>query len=204
MMEAKDQRRSFRISELAYIKYEAISEEEFELGLEHRKLRLGINDGAQAAIVDIDARLGEAMFLLNAEDSKIGRCITLLNDKLSIVAEQLPSLRKTKASLAASEPQTCDVGADGMVFSTDEQLEIGSKLHLQFLLSSDNRYVVTFCQVVRFTDSPNTTKTKFVHGVAVEFLNMPSTQREILIQHMFSRESESLRMRRLEIDELED
>ena len=204
MMEAKEQRRSFRISELAYIKYEAISEEEFELGLEHRKLRLGINDGAQAAIVDIDARLGEAMFLLNAEDSKIGRCITLLNDKLSIVAEQLPSLRKTKASLAASEPQTCDVGADGMVFSTDEQLEIGSKLHLQFLLSSDNRYVETFCQVVRFTDSPNTTKTKFVHGVAVEFLNMPSTQREILIQHMFSRESESLRMRRLEIDELED
>lgn len=202
MMEAKEQRRSFRISELAYIKYEAISEEEFELGLEHRKLRLGINDGAQAAIVDIDARLGEAMFLLNAEDSKIGRCITLLNDKLSIVADQLPSLRKTKASLAASEPQTCDVGADGMVFSTNEQLEIGDKLHLQFLLSSDNRYVETFCQVVRLTDSPNTTKKKFAHGAAVEFLNMPSTQREILIQHMFSRESESLRMRRLEIDEL--
>jgi len=117
------------------------------------------------------------------------------------VAEHLPSLRKTKASLAASEPQTCDVGADGMVFSTNEQLEIDSKLHLQFLLSSDNRYVETFCKVVRLTDSPNTTKTQFAHGVAVEFLNMPSTQREILIQHMFSRESESLRMRRLEIDE---
>jgi hypothetical protein len=201
MMEAKDQRRSFRISELAYVRYETIDEEEFELGLEHRKLRLGINDGAQAAIVDLDARLGEALFLMNTEDSKIGRCIKLLNDKLSIVAEQLPSLRKTKASLAASEPQTCDVGADGMVFSADEQLEVDSKLHLQFLLSSDNRYVETFCKVVRLTDSPNTTKTQFAHGVAVEFLNMPSAQREILIQHMFSRESESLRMRRLEIDE---
>jgi c-di-GMP-binding flagellar brake protein YcgR len=127
----------------------------------------------------------------------------LLSEKLSIVAEQLPSLRKTKASLAASRPQTCDVGADGMVFSSNEKLEEDSKLHLQFLLSSDNRYVETFCRVVRMTESPDTTGQGFQYGIAVEFLNMPSTQREILIQHMFSRESESLRMRRLEIDDLD-
>jgi c-di-GMP-binding flagellar brake protein YcgR len=203
MKEARENRRSFRISEPVYVKYEPISDEEFELGLEHRKLRLGINDGAQAAIVDIDARLGEAMFLLNSENSRIGRCLQLLSDKLSIVAEQLPSLRKTKASLAASEPQTCDVGADGMVFSSNEQLEVDSKLHLQFLLSSDNRYVETFCRVVRMTESPDMTGQGFKYGVGVEFLNMPSTQREILIQHMFNRESESLRMRRLEIDDME-
>jgi hypothetical protein len=204
MMEAKDNRRSFRISEQAYVKYSPISDEDFELGLEHLKLQLGINDDAQAAIVDIDARLGEAMFLLNAENSKIGRCLSLLSEKLSIVAEQLPSLRKTKASLAASKPQTCDVGADGMVFSSNQKFEVDSKLHLQFLLSSDNRYVETFCRVVRLTEPPDTTGQGFQYGIAVEFLNMPSTQREILIQHMFSRESESLRMRRLEIDELQD
>jgi hypothetical protein len=32
---------------------------------------------------------------------------------------------------------------------------------------------------------------------------MPSAQREILIQHMFSRESETLRMRRLKMDAME-
>jgi len=200
MMDAQENRRSFRVSEPVYVRYETINEQEFEQGLEHRKLKLGISDGAQAMLVDIEARLGEALFLLNAEHAKIGRCMTLLNDKLNIVIDQLPSLRETKSSLAKTPPQMCDVGADGMVFSAREELAVDSKLHLQFLLSADNRYVETFCRIVRLTDSPDGSDQDLPYGIAVEFLNMPPSQREILIQHMFSRQSESLRMRRLELD----
>jgi len=200
MMDGQESRRSFRVNESVYLKYDVLSEKEFEQGIEHRKLRLGLSDGAQATLVDIEARLGEAMFLLSAEHAKIGRCMTLLNDKLNIVIDQLPALRETKASLAKSRPQTCDVGADGMVFSSDKALEVDSKLHLQFLLSSDNRYVETFCRVVRVTDSPDDNRDDLPYGIAVEFMNLPPSQREILIQHMFSRESETLRMRRLELD----
>jgi len=199
-MDGQENRRSFRVNESVYLKYDPLSEKEFEQGLEHRKLRLGLSDGAQATLVDIEARLGEAMFLLNAEHAKIGRCMTLLNDKLNIVIDQLPALRQTKASLAKSRPQTCDVGADGMVFSSDKPLEVDSKLHLQFLLSADNRYVETFCRVVRVTDSPDDNRDDLPYGIAVEFMNLPPSQREILIQHMFNRESETLRMRRLELD----
>ncbi len=200
MMDGQENRRSFRVNESVYLKYDVLSEKEFEQGIEHRKLRLGLSDGAQATLVDIEARLGEAMFLLNAEHAKIGRCMTLLNDKLNIVIDQLPALRETKASLAKSRPQTCDVGADGLVFSSDKPLEVDSKLHLQFLLSTDNRYVETFCRVVRVTDSPDDNRDDLPYGIAVEFMNLPPSQREILIQHMFSRESETLRMRRLELD----
>ena len=140
------------------------------------------------------------MYLLSAEHGKIGRCMTLLNDKLNIMIEQLPTLRETKASLAKSLPQTCDIGADGMIFSSKSPLEIGDKLYLQFLLSTDNRYVETFCHVVRLDDPPDTSGQDLPYGVAVEFLNLPPAQREVLIQHMFSRESETLRMRRLEMD----
>jgi len=199
-MDGQENRRSFRVNESVYLKYDVLSEKEFEQGIEHRKLRLGLSDGAQATLVDIEARLGEAMFLLNAEHAKIGRCMTLLNDKLNIVIDQLPALRETKASLAKSRPQTCDVGADGLVFSSDKPLEVDSKLHLQFLLSTDNRYVETFCRVVRVTDSPDDNRDDLPYGIAVEFMNLPPSQREILIQHMFSRESETLRMRRLELD----
>jgi len=199
-MKEHENRRSFRVSESVYVKYETLSEKDFEAGIEHRKLRLGLDDGAQALLVDVEARLGEAMFLLNAEHAKIGRCMTLLNDKLNIVIGQLPALRETKASLAQLPPQTCDVGADGMVFSSKEALKVGAKLHIQFLLSADSRYVETFCRVVRITDSPDDSGQDLPYGIAVEFTNLPPSQREILIQHMFSRESETLRMRRLELD----
>jgi hypothetical protein len=155
-MDGQENRRSFRISESVYVKYELLSDEEFQEGLEHRKLRLGISDGAQAQLVDIEARLGEAMYLLNAEHGKIGRCMTLLNEKLDVVIDQLPSLRETKSSLAKMPPQTCDLGADGMMFSSARKLAVGNKLHLQFLLSTDNRYVETFCRVVRLDDPPDT------------------------------------------------
>jgi hypothetical protein len=183
-----------------YLKYEKLTEDEFEEGIERRKLRLGGDDGAQAKLVDIEARLSEAMFLLNGEQSQMGRCFTLLNDKLNVAIEQLPSLRESKASLARTPPHKCDVGADGMVFSSAEQMQIGDKLSLTFLLSSDNRFVETFCKVVRLTDPTDTSSPEMLYGIAVEFENMPATQREILIQHMFSRESETLRMRRLELD----
>jgi hypothetical protein len=200
MSNGEDNRRSFRVSESVYLKYEKLTEEEFEEGIERRKLRLGGDDGAQAKLVDIEARLSEAMFLLNGEHSQMGRCLTLLNDKLNVAIEQLPSLRESKASLARTPPQNCDVGADGMVFSSAEQMQVDDKLSLTFLLSSDNRFVETFCTVIRLTDPPDTSSPELQYGIAVEFVNMPATQREILIQHMFSRESQTLRMRRLELE----
>lgn len=201
MIETKENRRSFRVSETVYVKFETLSEEEFEQGLEHYKLQLGSSDGAQAKLVDLEARVSEALFLLKAENTKVANILSLLNDKVNVVVEQLPSLRKTKASLAKTKPQDCDVSADGMIFSTDQEVSVGDRLHLQVLLSSDNRYLETFCQVVRVTDPPDSSASGYRFGVGVEFLDMPRAQREILIQYMFSRESESLRIRRLEIDE---
>ncbi|MDH3266877.1 MAG: hypothetical protein OEM25_07930 [Gammaproteobacteria bacterium] len=201
MKDGQENRRSFRISESVYVKYEILTDLEFHEGIEHRKIRLGQDDGAQALLVDIEARLGEAMYMLKAESDHVGRCMTLLNDKLNVVMEQLPGLRQTKASLANSPPLKCDVGADGLVFPAQERLEVDTKLHLQFLLSADNRFVETFCRVVRLTDPPPGNDTeKLPHGIAVEFIGMKQAQREILIQHMFNRESETLRMRRLEIE----
>ncbi len=199
MTNGQDNRRSFRVSESVYLKYEVITDDEFHAGLDHRKLKLGIDDGVQAQIVDLDARLSEVMYRLGAENEYAGKCMTLLNDKLNLVLNQLPGMRKTKASLVKQPPQTCDVGADGMVFAAEQALAVGTKLHLQFLLSTDNRFVETFCHVVRQTDSPSADP-KLPYGVAIEFHGMPASQREILIQHMFNLESETLRMRRLQLD----
>lgn len=188
-------------SDAVYLKYEIISDLDFHDGLEHRKISLGQDDGSQALLVDIEARLGEAMYMLKAESEQIGRCMTLLNDKINVVIEQLPGLRETKASLANSPPLNCDVGADGIVFPASKKLEVDTKLHLQLLLSSDNRYVESFCRVVRVAEPPPGNDIEMLpYGIAVEFIGMKQSQREILIQHMFNRESETLRMRRLQIE----
>lgn len=199
-MNEKENRRSFRILETVYLKYETLTEDEFQGGLERRKLRLGVDDGAQSRLVDIEARLAETMYLLGAENEKAARCITLMNDKLNLVIEQLPALRRTKSALTTEPPQTCELGADGMVFGSPEQIAVGTLIHLQMLLEAGNRYIETFAKVIRLTDPPSSGQSALAHGIAVEFHGMQPAVREILIQHMFSRESETLRMRRLQAE----
>lgn len=200
MNSGRENRRSFRIKETVYLKYEVISDREFHEGLERRKIRLGASSGIRSQILDLDTRLKERLFLLKGESSRIAECLNLLNEKLNTVIEQFPELRETKASLASSEPQTCEVGADGMVFSTDKPYSAGTKLALRFLLAADNRYVETFCSVVRDAEPVEEGNPVRPFYVAVEFQGMKAAQKEILIQHLFDRESETLRMRRLNLD----
>jgi hypothetical protein len=205
MSNGPEKRRSFRVSESVYIRYEVISDEEFRDGLEHRNFRLGNSESAQARLVDIDARLSEAMFRMGGENEQVGRCLTLLNDKINIVMQELPGLRQTRAALASSVPKTCDVGADGVVFPSDKKLQPDTKLSVQMLLAADNRYVESFCRVIRITEPPQGNDPGSTpYGIAVEFHGMKSAQREVLIQHMFNRESETLRMRRLQIEQDDD
>lgn len=198
-MTTQENRRSFRVSESIYIKYDLLTAEEFDAGISHYKVRQGPADGASSMLVDIEARLSEAMFMLKGEHGALGRCITLLNDKLNVVISASTHLRATKADLTKSTPQVCDISADGICFASERPLSVGDKMYLQFLLSTDNRYVDTFCQVTRLTDPPGN-NSAMPYGIVVEFVNMLPALREMLIQHMFGRESETLRMRRLELE----
>ncbi|MEO1244416.1 MAG: hypothetical protein AAFX56_01935 [Pseudomonadota bacterium] len=200
-MTEQENRRSFRIIETVYLNYEVLTEDEFAEGLERRKLRLGIDDGAPSRLIDLEARLSEAMYLLGAEHEKIGRCLVIMNDKINLAIDQLPVLKRTRTALTKQPPQTCEIGADGMAFGTEQALEIGSKLHLQMLFETDNRFIETFCKVVRDADSPSGPDSPLPFGTAIEFHAMQPAVREILIQHMFSKESQSLRMRRLQLEQ---
>lgn len=197
-------RRSFRVSEAVYFKYDILCEIEFAEGLDHRNIRLGIDNGAQSVLTELNSNISQAMFALSAESAQVGRLMTLLNDKINVIVDQLPGLKKAKSLLAKLTPQTCDIAADGMVFPLADSLDIGTKLYVQFLLESDNHYVETFAKVTRVTNSPNGDENGLMFGIAIEFTGMKREQREALIQHMFSRESQTLRLRRLDLEAMQD
>lgn len=204
MSESAANRRSFRIEESVYLRYRVISEEEFDGGLERYRIRSGSSEGMRSKLVDLEARIDESLFLLKAQSGKVAGLLEMLNDKINLIAEQLPSLRETKTALASQEPQVCELSADGMVFGSSNAFAPETKLLLDLLLEADNRYIETFCRVVRLTDAPSSVDPTHAHGVAVEFVGMKPSEKELLIQHLFSRESETLRMRRLKLDAADD
>ncbi len=200
MNEGSEHRRSFRIIESVYLRYEVISDDEFAGGMERRRIRVDNSEGVRSRMIDIDARLDEKLFLLKASSEKVAAILGLLNSKLDLIAEQLPAIRECKTSLAKQLPQVCELSADGMVFGVSKSYAPGTKMVLRLLLESDSRYIETFCRVVRDAEPPAASDQERPFGIAVEFVGMTAAQKEILIQHLFTRESETLRMRRLELD----
>ena len=200
MNDGHDMRRSFRITESVFLKYEVLSDLEFNEGLDHRKIRRGLSEGVNSRLMDIESRFSEALYVLDHESERVTKCLQLLNEKLNTVIDHLPELRKSKSALARQPSQTCEISGEGMAFATDKPLNPGTKIALRFLLASDNRYVETFCRVVRQIDDFDYVDDVRPYAVAVEFHDMIAAQKEILIQHLFNRESETLRMRRLKLE----
>lgn len=196
-------RRSLRITESAFIQYEALDEREFAEGLERRKLRLGKGQGLQSTLIDINAQLDEQLFLIKSGPSHMGECLRLLNEKINAVIQHIPETLESNSSLAQSKPYTCQIGSEGMAFAAEQPFEPGTKLALRFLLESDYRYFETFCEVVRNVEPPIGATDERPYGIAVEFHGMKAAQKETLIHHLFNQETETLRMRRLEIDAMD-
>lgn len=200
MTSERENRRSFRLFESIHLNYEVISDREFHEGRARRKIRLGANNGLRSTILDLDARLAEWLYRLRAESSAAAECISLLNDKVGLLVDRLPEMRKSKSSLAKQEPQVCELGADGMLFGTDKEIAPGTRLSLRFLLASSHRYIEAFCTVVREAPPPGPDDGRHPFGIVVAFVDMESSQKEIIIQHLFNRESETLRARRQQMD----
>ena len=138
--------------------------------------------------------------ILQSESGAVAESLILLSSKIDAVIDELPHLREAKMNLAKQEPRTCEIGADGMLFGADQAYPQGTRMALRFLLAADSRYLETFCEVVRVTKSPDDSDAGSPYGIAVKFCGMHSAQKDIIVQHLFDRESETLRMRRLNMD----
>lgn len=202
MINDKENRRSFRVSESALIDYEIIDEADFEKGLERWNIRAGTPSCIRARVLDLDARLHEVLYRVKNDAPSCHAAIELLNEKISFVLDVLPEYNQFKQGLGKRPAQRCQLSSEGMLFECDELLPAESKLLLRFLLVSDNRFFETFCRVIRVVDEDGTDSDNGPrkHRIAVEFHDMGSAEREVLIQHLFSKQSEKLRSRRKQSD----
>lgn len=196
MSKREEKRRSFRVSESVLLQYEIIDEADFEQGLDRWKIRTGAPCSIRSRMLDLDARLDELLYRVNNDTPVAYDAFKLLNKKLNIVLEALPEFRESKEALANQPAQICELSAEGMVFGSNEILRPQTKLLLRFLLLSANRFFDTFGQVVRIIEGDDIDACPHSHRIGVAFHGMKAAEREILIQHLFSKQSETLRLQR--------
>lgn len=195
----REMRRSFRIREQAFIEVRQLSDAEYASVLESRALQQPSAFGNHARLVHLENRFQEAFTLLGNASLPVRECLSALNEKLSLLFEEQPERQAAIARLTSSEAATCEIGATGIRFDHHTPIEEGSKVFLQVLLTADRHYLET-AAVVRRTPAP-LSESGDRYGVAAEFVGFSEAESELLIKHLFQRESESLRMRRLSLDD---
>ena len=198
MANEKDNRRSFRLVESALLKYDVIDEVEFAQGLAEWKIRQGAPSSIRSKVLDIDARLDGALYRVKLDTPVAVEALEVLNEKLNTILEALPEFRQSKQALVSQQPQMCELSAEGMVFGSNQALQPKTTLRLRFLIISDNRYFETFCRVIRTQEEKDSEARPHKYSVAVQFHWTNSAERETLIQHLFSKQSETLRLRRVQ------
>ncbi len=196
----REMRRSFRIREQAFVEVSELSDSEYAAILESRALQRPSEFGNHARLVNLENKFQEAFTLLGNAPGPVRECMAALNDKINLLFEQQPDRRAAMDKLTSGEALTCEIGATGIRFDLDRPIAEGSKVYLQVLLTSDRHYLET-AAVVRRTPEPLNEGAGDTYGVAAEFVGFSEAESELLIKHLFQRESESLRMRRLQLDD---
>ncbi|MEL6951449.1 MAG: hypothetical protein AAGM16_15165 [Pseudomonadota bacterium] len=196
----REMRRSFRIREQAFIEVRILTDSEYAAVLESRALQQPSAFGNHARLVSLENRFQEAFTLLGNASLPVRECLSALNEKLSLLFEEQPERQAVMTRLTSGDAATCEIGATGLRFDHDVHIEEGSKVFLQVLLTADRHYLET-AAVVRRTPPPLNESVDGRYGVAAEFVGFSEAESELLIKHLFQRESESLRMRRLSMDD---
>ena len=200
MSKHQERRRSFRVLETALLDYKHLSEAEFNKGIDRWRLRSGGTSGLRTKIMDLDSRIDEALFRVGKDVPGIAEVARLLNGKIDVVMEALPEFRETRNDLVMRPAQECEIGSEGMSFGTEEAMPVGTRLLVRFLVLPENRLFETFARVRRMQANDSEELGRFSYRVAVEFHGMNSAERESLIQHLFMKQTQVLRMRRKEAE----
>lgn len=196
-----DRRKSFRIIETILLSYTVLEESEFEAGISAWRIGNGRTSRTRSLIVDLDARLDELMFRIGTDGSSVCEAIRVLNEKVNVIALELPEFKSATKALADKKTQQCELSSEGMLFGLDEELPEGAGVVLQFIIMPENRYFETFARVIRSGMLENAALDPHRYSSAVEFDGMSPAERENLIQHLFARQSQTLRLRRRQRDE---
>jgi len=196
----KSMRRSFRIRENAFVQVRELSDSEYAGLLEARSLQKPSSFGNHARLVNLESRFQESFALLGTAPQPVRECLTVLNEKLTLLLDEQPERQRVMTELTQGQALVSEIGATGIRFDSDKPLAEDTKLFMRIMLTSDRHYLETAAVVRRCVESINSDPAA-PHGIAAEFVGFSEAESELLIKHLFQRESESLRMRRLNAED---
>ena len=200
-MSDENKRAAFRVTEAVRLSFNGVTESEWPERMNLLAVTASSIQNAKTAVADVTHDIQRKLIAAHRVSQTVASTLELINRKIDLLVDQVTSLQDQQGEFASVPIRKCEVSANGVKFSTSQPLVVGDKLHLKMLLVSDSFYFEVLGETVRMEPDPEASKRQIA---AVRFRCIRDGDKDRLIKHLLSRQSETIRARRLRLEELEE
>ena len=189
-MGERDKRSSIRVNAKVLLKIKKISAQEYERRIENFSTGVDtpVTDCMCHPVLSYDIR--PHLKKIREKEEALAAVLDVLDQKLSFIIQKLREGNEQEKGFSSVD---VDISAAGIAFVSSEAMEIGQHLEMQIGLMPDYCFFLAMGRVVRINNLKDGR-----YRIAVEFKWITEDDRERLIEYLFQRQVQQLRMRRME------
>jgi hypothetical protein len=192
-----DERREyFRIADEIALDYRLLKDEEVDGLLERMRSQLVDRFTAASSFAATTRQMAHLIHKVQTESPELARCLQAIDQKLNMIAQLFVS---EQMALDDQPTREVSLSAGGVAFRAQHELRTDSLLELRMVLFPSMIGILTISRVIH-CERMDDGNSQFPWQVAVEYEHLRETDRELLVRHIMSKETEQLRAQRSEND----
>jgi len=190
-----ERRRYYRIADNVILNYREVSAEVMAHGIEQLKTNRMGRAQLQSALLGMDVRLQELITQIGRAREDFAEVLDLMNKKVGLLERMINAWtgdRDTEPVIDSS-PSDVSLSAGGLSFESSVPYETGAHLELEMVLLPSYQYIKAYGDVV---SSGEHESRPGYHRIAVNFDWIREEDRDEIIQQVFRKQAEELRLQR--------
>ena len=191
---AEDRRNFFRIDDSVILTYKSIPAE--ELPVRVARLEEGFPDEftVSASLAAIGRTMTVQLHHIRQQLPDVAAYLKSMDEKLDVLAR---AFLARDTSLTEQRACRANISASGMSFYAGQPVPLGSVLETKLVLYPTFMGILTYGEVVRCIHSVSEDQ-EFPFQIAIEFVFIRESDRDLLIRHVLQKQHDALREQRLQ------
>jgi hypothetical protein len=191
---SEERREYFRIDDEVALDYRLISPGEAELLREKIKSRVVDRFTVASSFSATSRQMTHVIHKVQNQSPELARCLQAIDQKLNMIAQLFVS---EEMDLHEQSTREVNLSAGGISFRSQQKIRIDSLLELRMVLFPSLVGILTVSRAVQ-CERVNDANLKFPWQISVVYEHLRESDRELLVRHIMSKETQQLRSRRSE------
>jgi hypothetical protein len=193
---SEERREYFRIDDEVALDYRLIDQGEADNLRERIRSRVVDRFTAASSFNTTSRQMSHIIHRVQNQSPELARCLQAIDQKLNMVAQLFVSEEMNLSTQVALE---VNLSAGGVAFRAPDRMEVGSLLELRMVVFPSLVGILTVSRVIQ-CEPVQDGNTDLPWQVGVAYEDLRETDRELLVRHIMSKETEQLRSQRGEED----